>query len=105
MTKLKELNLTLKNLRECISHQIDKERDRVNDISPEHDKFFSCVHVEDGMFTASVWKKDKGNDEKDYYSEVTYNDIVNGKKVTMEQDEFCKTVQIFLCKHNEIEGY
>jgi len=100
MTKLKELQL----IQESIENQIENLREEASKNKPKKEDYLTTIHTTyKGMYIASVWKIIKGYETA---SKVTYNDIMHHKtSYTMELDEYCKVVQMYICKINEIEGY
>ena len=100
MTKLKELQL----IQESIENQIENLREEADKNKPTKENYLVCIHTNlKGMYTASVWKKTQDTKTA---TNVTYNDIVHHKtSYTMELDEYCKVVQMYICKINEIKGY
>lgn len=106
MKKLRELKLIRDSIESQMDLLIEELREEATKIIPEHDKFISCIHLnEDGVYSCSVWPKDKSHTDEDFYSDVKYNDIQNGINVIMEQDEYCQKIQLQLCQLNKIEGY
>lgn len=97
MLKLKEIEKlieSLENLKLELKEKFQKELKENND-------FLCCIHIRENLFVASVWKKGK-SEEKDYNTWVTPYDIINGKKVSIEQDRYAQHVQLYLYKINEL---
>ena len=83
-------------MEEMLYKRLDEEKNKIK----ENDKFIFALHGLGEFVTASLWEKERSPKEKDHYSYIEYNDISHGEKVTMEQDEYCRYIQMHLRKMN-----